>query len=527
MRITALALSALLTLIGPAAAQQRVQEPARGFAAVGLDYPAAAVPMNPLEGSLASALAAILERIGGENSATLGHLAGVSGGSVLGVKVNGRGDLLVNLDPRLAPRFWGTAIEDFTTRIGRELRRIAGVRLARVGSITFVFGGKDPAAYDSTFVAPPRAARAGKGQGSVMIAAAHGVYYNHGSRKWVPQRDRINGIREDYITPLYAKTLAELVRERSGAKVVFARSRSERLHKPSGKPWKHMAARYYVKRLLPDRKDIWHSCLSAGANICGRDDLIEYDEDIRTRPFFANYSGVDYLVNIHTNAASPEASGSQIIYYDGGDALLADNIACAMQEVIRSRKRYKDFRIYTPSIEDKGEVRLAAMPAVIVEVAFHTNPDDAKALKDFRFRRLSMTGVEKGIRLTRLGRICRPLRIVSVTDAEIEQGSSGRIAVKFEGFPRFPLTLTARVRSCPSGWTCVGTKKEIKRSATSVVGWRFACPPAGGDTETVAVETKLVDADGVSTEPVASSVHCVPAAAATARASAIRTGEGR
>jgi hypothetical protein len=41
----------------------------------------------------------------------------------------------------------------------------------------------------------------------VVVAAGHGIYYNHGFKDWPAQRDPSNGITEDFITPGYATEL--------------------------------------------------------------------------------------------------------------------------------------------------------------------------------------------------------------------------------------------------------------------------------------------------------------------------------
>ncbi|MGO4778447.1 N-acetylmuramoyl-L-alanine amidase, partial [Lysobacter sp. 2RAB21] len=134
----------------------------------------------------------------------------------------------------------------------------------------------------------------------------------------------------------------------------------------------------------------------------------EQNEDIRSRPLYANYLSASKLIHIHTNGPSATATGPRVLYYPGRtvDQQLATSILCGMKETIHALPAYANFTVPaapTPS-DGEGETRLAAMPSVIVEVAFHSNPTDAAALKDPAFRTAAMKGVEKGYRIHTQGK---------------------------------------------------------------------------------------------------------------------------
>lgn len=106
----------------------------------------------------------------------------------------------------------------------------------------------------------------------------------------------------------------------------------------------------------------------------------------------ANAWGADYFISIHTNAASdPAANGSeQLVYRLLGDAYrLALSIAAQLSAVTGLRDRGV---IARPGLY---VLRRTAMPAVLSELGFITNPGDA-ALMAAR-PDLFATGLYRGI----------------------------------------------------------------------------------------------------------------------------------
>ncbi len=92
----------------------------------------------------------------------------------------------------------------------------------------------------------------------------------------------------------------------------------------------------------------------------------------------ANSWGADYFISIHTNAAdNPAANGSEVLVYraSGSAYQLAENISRALYETTGLRER--------GVIERPGlyVLRRTQMPAVLVELGFITNPQNAALME--------------------------------------------------------------------------------------------------------------------------------------------------
>ncbi len=92
----------------------------------------------------------------------------------------------------------------------------------------------------------------------------------------------------------------------------------------------------------------------------------------------ANSWGADYFISIHTNAVdNPAANGSEVLVYRRAGAAyeLAEDISRELNAVTGLRER--------GVIERPGlyVLRRTAMPAVLVELGFITNPGDAALLE--------------------------------------------------------------------------------------------------------------------------------------------------
>ena len=137
----------------------------------------------------------------------------------------------------------------------------------------------------------------------VLVSAGHGYYKNLGPPAfWTFQRDPWgppNEVQEDTITPDFASKLKGALQSRSLAIVRFARDHGNtNTHPPSGNMWWEMAAKYYVKRLLPERPDIWQNYPRTEPIPID----VEQKDDVRSRPVYANYLGALGLISLHTNS---------------------------------------------------------------------------------------------------------------------------------------------------------------------------------------------------------------------------------
>ena len=107
-----------------------------------------------------------------------------------------------------------------------------------------------------------------------------------------------------------------------------------------------------------------------------------------------------------------------------------------MRELIHAQPGYENFPVRAESAADgHGENRIGKMPSVIVETAYHSNPDDVAALQDPVFRSASMKGVEKGYRLWATGKTCEPLALHPIPDTDVPVQSARDVEVRYAGNP--------------------------------------------------------------------------------------------
>lgn len=361
---------------------------------------------------------------------------------------------------------------------------------------------------------PPRSKHSVNGEttpAKIVISPSHGLYYlfnPDGGGEWTKQRPLSNGITEDYITPFLADSLEIWMNVRSEAETTWARSKSFQVHPPSGKAWWRVAARGHLEQTYPDHPEIWHSL----PNHTGNDR--QYDEDIRARPLFANYLGADTLISLHTNGSdNTSIRGAEAYAHRGraADRALGTSILCYMKEIIQAQEGYESFpvRSYASTAGNYGENRLATMPAIVVEVAYHSNPADAAALQDPVFQRAAMKGVEKGYRLHAENKPCKPFKIDNIPDTAGPQNTPISHTVFYEGYPQFPVTARMEYVTCASGWYCNDFEITLASNVPSPLIYSTTCttsyprPPA-----TFRLKTTLIDADGVSTGPTEHSYTC-------------------
>ena len=98
---------------------------------------------------------------------------------------------------------------------------------------------------------------------------------------------------------------------------------------------------------------------------------------LRARVQAANQWGADYFISLHCNAnPNPQANGSEAyVYQRAGKAyILAENILEKMTEVTGLRNRGV---MINPALY---VLRKTTMPAILVEMGFITNPEEAKLL---------------------------------------------------------------------------------------------------------------------------------------------------
>lgn len=411
------------------------------------------------------------------------------------------GKVVIDVLRGYRPDHPGAEMEDFEQWVGNSVRELTE-RFSPAPQIVFLYGGQS---FDGLFPLQSRGLAGASDRTAVMISAGHGVYFHHEYRDWRAQRDPSNGVVEDEITPLLAAELSELMTSRSKAAVLRARATDEGTHEGSSQAWWKLGARYSLQRDIPDAADIWNS-LPESTHA-----LRERDEDIRSRPLYANRENVGTLVHLHTNASdSSAATGARAFIAPGRqeDRSLASSILCYMKELITSQSLYTGYFVPAePGEANHGENRLAQMPSVIVEAAFHTNPNDALALQDPVFREASMKGVEKGYRLWREGKGCNPLKVDPIATIRVAAGQSRVVDLAFAGFPQYPVVIETKNVACPPGWKCTDGAVTLADADTKPAQITLRCENAG--SAPIFWNTRMVDDDGVKSPPVRHIVQCV------------------
>jgi hypothetical protein len=271
-----------------------------------------------------------------------------------------------------------------------------------------------------------------------------------------------------------------------------------------------MDGREYLKVVYPNNKGIWDI-----GKIPGKDpNKWEYNKDINSRPLFANFIGADALFNLHTNASEtdPTASGTRafVARNRAEDLALANSVLCGMKELIHAQDAYQTFSVANQAQPSGqyGENTLAHMPAVVLEVAFHTNPSDAAALQDPVFVDAAMKGVEKGFRLHAEGKVCKPFKITSIPDVTIPYPGTTVIPVNFDGFPYFPVTMTIENVFCPPDNDCTGGTAVFSVEQESPLSIEVSCSGTSETTDVSRWRTHLTDADGVKTNAFEHQLTC-------------------
>ena len=101
----------------------------------------------------------------------------------------------------------------------------------------------------------------------------------------------------------------------------------------------------------------------------------------------ANYSGADIFVSIHCNAASPSAKGTETFYCAGSST--GKKISECVQKSIVANLQTVDRGVKDDTQSAAGYLyvlRQTAMPAILIELAFISNADDAEILKNYQWR---------------------------------------------------------------------------------------------------------------------------------------------
>jgi len=115
---------------------------------------------------------------------------------------------------------------------------------------------------------------------------------------------------------------------------------------------------------------------------------------LNERANFANDSNCDCFVSIHCNASkNPQAYGIEVWYYPGS------GVGRKLTEGILDKLKLETGLANRGLKESAGlaVLRLTAMPAVLVELPFISNPKEEMLLKDAGFQRRAARAIAEGI----------------------------------------------------------------------------------------------------------------------------------
>lgn len=254
--------------------------------------------------------------------------------------------------------------------------------------------------------------------GRVVISAGHGWYLDEMSSTWRLQRDYYWGIVEDFVNYDIA---THLLSELRAANLDVRPARHPDQNAGSGVSgharWEE-SAKYYI-RDLGAPSSVWDF---------GADD---YAKDINSRPFYANWIDSAVVVAVHNNGGG--GSGTETWYdstngHEAESRHLAEILNRRIVAAIRARYNadWPDRGLRTCN-GCKGENRLAARPAVIVEVAFmDTRRPDNDALHDDTFKRIVAQAIREG--LQEFGLKAAPAPLVDDLDSIARREIATRVA---------------------------------------------------------------------------------------------------
>lgn len=332
----------------------------------------------------------------------------------------------------------------------------------------------------------------------IALGAGHGIYWNESLAEWRYQRLEFWGIREDIVNSEIIQLLKARL-ESLGATVIDTREMDQNARTGvSGYPAWHEAARRFAIYLgLPS--SIWDS----------RD--TNYNSDIRTRPYMANYYDADILVNLHNNGYNGEFRGTET-YWDSNNDPGSQALATAVHNQIIStlRAAYGTWTNRGIKVVDDayGEINFAEMPAILVELAFMDNYEDNAMLQLDSFKEHSANAMAAGI-CEYLGADCDPapvtLEFPSLAPSYAGMCDSGWSRYKNDRGVYAYLTLNAEEEAQSANlasWSPVLPNSgeynlEVYIPAHAPVNW--SCPSQTVDWDTNYAAYTISHANGTST----------------------------
>ncbi len=111
------------------------------------------------------------------------------------------------------------------------------------------------------------------------------------------------------------------------------------------------------------------------------------------RARLANEWGADYFVSIHCNSnVNPIYKGTETFFYREGS--VAEDFALVVNNALVEEIGTRNLGIFSANF---AVLRLTRMPAILVELAFLSNPEEADLLATDSFRQKCAIGLSRGI----------------------------------------------------------------------------------------------------------------------------------
>lgn len=118
-------------------------------------------------------------------------------------------------------------------------------------------------------------------------------------------------------------------------------------------------------------------------------------KDLQPRVDLANALGADLFISIHNNAFNASSYGTETYYYaDNPQAVASQKLAQAVQS-----RLVMNLGLYDRGVKEANfmVIRDTSMPAILVELAFISNPNEEKLLSSLDFQRKAIQGIYEGI----------------------------------------------------------------------------------------------------------------------------------
>jgi N-acetylmuramoyl-L-alanine amidase len=252
----------------------------------------------------------------------------------------------------------------------------------------------------------------------IALNPGHGRYWNEVYSEWRWQRVLFYDIREDLVNAEIVRLVA-LSLINHGATVIDEREMDPvaRIGASGLQAWQEAARHYAIYQGLPEA--VWNGAIIPWDT--------NYNDDIRARPYIANYYGADLMISLHNNGYDGTLSGTETYYdttadyHDPAESYrLANAVHYSIINTIRSKydSSWVDRKVKA-SDGNYGEIHYTSMPSILLELAFMDKqfPDNTY-LKDKNFRVFVAEAIVDGI-CSYLGETCGDIPISSTLFAEV------------------------------------------------------------------------------------------------------------